>query len=176
MLDDAVSIDGRPGLQGQHRQADLAPLVVGDADDGCLGDLGKLVEDVLDLGRIDVLATRDVHVLPAIDDVHEAFLVHARRVAGLQPAALEARRGGFWLVPVAGCDVRPGDPQLADLVGTAVGSVVVDDAHLGVQQRLAGRADLAQRVIGIEGDARRTGLGHPEPLQPSAPRGPPTPP
>ena len=56
---------------------------------GGFGDRGELMQHALDLGRIDVLAAGNVHVLPAVDDVVEAFLVDARGVAGVQPAVGE---------------------------------------------------------------------------------------
>src|SRR4051812_47988384 len=66
---------------------DLTPACVRNADYGGLGDLGHLGERRLDLGRIDVLAARYVHVLAAIDDVEIAILVDESRVPGLEPFA-----------------------------------------------------------------------------------------
>ena len=62
-------------LDRDDRHADLAPLLVGDADDGGFRDGGELMQHALDFGRIDVLAAGNVHVLPAVDDVVEAVLV-----------------------------------------------------------------------------------------------------
>ena len=67
-------------------EASLTPSLIGDADHGGFGYRRHLIKHVLDFRRIHVLAARDVHVLPAIDDVVEAVFVHARRVAGMQPA------------------------------------------------------------------------------------------
>ena len=87
---------------------------LGHADHRGLGDGGELVQHVLDLGRIDVLAAGNVHVLPAIDDVVEAFFVDPRGVAGMQPAVGEGRPVGVRPVPVAGRDVRSLDPEFAE--------------------------------------------------------------
>src|SRR6185312_9462425 len=74
------------GLYGDDRHADLAPLLVGNADHGSFGDRRELMQHALDFGWIDVLTARDVHVLPAVDDVVEPFLIDARGIAGVQPA------------------------------------------------------------------------------------------
>ena len=97
-------------LDRDDRHAGLAPLFAGNADHGGLRDRRELVQHVLDLGRIDVLAAGDVHVLPAVDDVVEAFVVDPRGVAGVQPAVGEGRGVGVRPVPVARRDVRPLDP------------------------------------------------------------------
>ena len=76
-------------LHGDDRHADLAPLLVGNADDGSFGDCRELMQHALDLGRIDVLAAGNVHVLPAVDDVVKTLIVDARGVAGVQPAVGE---------------------------------------------------------------------------------------
>ena len=65
----------------------LAPLVVRDAEHRDVEDTGVLVDDRLDLGRVDVHAARDDHVLLAVADVEVALLVRVRDVAdGLPPA------------------------------------------------------------------------------------------
>ncbi len=50
----------------------LAPLVVGDAEDGDVADRGVLGEGVLDLGGVDVDATRDDHVGGPVAEVDVA--------------------------------------------------------------------------------------------------------
>ena len=47
------------------------------------------VEDELDLGRIDVLADADDHVLGAIDDEAESLVVEPGDVAGAAPSEAE---------------------------------------------------------------------------------------
>src|SRR6478672_1559631 len=102
-------------LHRDDGHADLAPLLAGNADHGGLRDRGELMQHILDLGRIDVFAAGNVHVLPAIDDVVKAFLVDPRGIAGMQPAVGEGRRVGVRPVPVAGRDVRSPDPELTEL-------------------------------------------------------------
>src|SRR4030095_10860374 len=77
------------GFYGDDRHADFAPLLAGHTDDRSFGDRGELMQNALDFGRIDVLAAGNVHVLPAVDDVVETFVVDARGVAGVQPTVGE---------------------------------------------------------------------------------------
>jgi hypothetical protein len=48
-----------------------------------------LVEDLLDLARVDVVAAADDHVLLAVDDEEVAVLVDAGHVARVEPAVLD---------------------------------------------------------------------------------------
>ena len=119
----SASLSVCPALTRHQRAADLAPLLVRHADHGRLGDLGQLVDHVLHLGRVDVLAARDVHVLDAVDDVVVAVLVAHRDVAGVQPAVHDALRGHFGQLPVAGRDAGALDQQLAALAGRQVAAL-----------------------------------------------------
>jgi hypothetical protein len=71
----------------------LAPVGVRKADDGALGDGGMEGDGVLDLSRIDVLATGDDHVLEAVDDVEVALIVEVSAVAGVHPAVADGSPG-----------------------------------------------------------------------------------
>src|SRR5690606_9974671 len=62
----------------------LAPTVVGHTDDGDLGDGRVFGQDGFDLDGVDVLATRDDHVLHAIGDEEIAVGVDVSGVAGAQ--------------------------------------------------------------------------------------------
>src|SRR5690606_5498653 len=87
--DDVVGLDRLAGL-GHHDRLDLlAPLVVGHADDGPVGDRGVLHQDVLDLRRVDVLAARDDQVLdPVVQE--QVAVAHVAGVAAAQPAGILA--------------------------------------------------------------------------------------
>ena len=63
----SASVASAPG-EHDERLDGLAPLLVGHADDGRLGDGRVLEQAVLDLDRRDVLAARDDHVLLAVGD------------------------------------------------------------------------------------------------------------
>ncbi len=70
-------------------------------------------QQTLDLGRIDVLAAGDDHVLRAIDDVVQSLRIAARHVAAAIPTVAQhvGRRVG--LLPVPGGDRGRADPQFA---------------------------------------------------------------
>ena len=62
-----------------HRLDLLAPVLVGDAEDGGVAHLGVREQHVLDLGRVDVGAARDDHVDLAVAQEEVAVLVDAGR-------------------------------------------------------------------------------------------------
>src|SRR5215216_349210 len=135
----------------------LAHLVVGDADDGGLGDRGVLVEDLFDLARVHVVAAADDHLLLAVDDEEVAVLVDLAHVAGAEPAILvEDLVRGVVPVPVALHDIVAADGDLADGVRALdIVAVVVDELHLDALDRGADRTGLALAVGVVEGGDRR---------------------
>src|SRR3954447_7679222 len=142
-LVDGVRTDVRAWRRYDEGPADRAPFRIGNADDRHLGDVGVLQQEALDLGRVHVLAARLVHVLHAVDEVVEAFVVAAGHVAGAEPAVGEVL--GVVLAPVAGGDARALDPDLPRLAGGGVAAVIVDEAHGCV---LHGPADRARVHVG----------------------------
>ena len=88
-------------------------------------------EHGLDLGRIDVLAARDEHVLDAVGDVVEAVGVAPGEVARVQPAvAVMAARGRLRVVEVAGRHAGAAEQEVAQLAVGDVAARAVDEAHL----------------------------------------------
>src|SRR5262245_36578132 len=65
----------RPASGLRYHEGDrLLPLdVVVDRNDGGLRDVGMAFEHALDIGRIDVLAARDEHVVAAADEIMKAL-------------------------------------------------------------------------------------------------------
>ena len=116
-------------------------------------------QDVLDLGRIDVLAAGDQHVLGAVDDRDEAVGVDRGDVAGVQPAVDDRLGGRLGPVPVAEHHVGPRHQDLAVLARIAVGAVLADDAHVGVEERPAGRSGAGERVGAGDQTRGSAGLG-----------------
>ena len=115
----SVSTDAA-SRDGEDRPGHLAPLLVGHADDGDAGDPVDVVDEVLDFGRVDVLAARDDHVLEPVRDVEVAVGVEIAEVAGAEPAVRRERAGRrLGEVEVAREDVRAGDLDLADRAGGA---------------------------------------------------------
>ena len=87
-----------------------------------------------DLGRVDVLAAGDDHVLYAVD--HETFLVHVARVAGAQPAVNDGSFGLLGLAPVAQHHARPARDDFAGLAARHFLHLLIDDADVGAWCRL----------------------------------------
>src|ERR687894_55864 len=73
----------------------LAVLLVRDAVDLDVGDLGMGVEELLDLARIDVLAAADDHVICPAGYLEVTVLVHDRQVPGMQPSIFVYNLGGL---------------------------------------------------------------------------------
>src|SRR3546814_20982942 len=64
--------------QMDDRHGLLAQRAVGDTDQRAIGDRGVRVADVLDLARIEVLATADDDLLGAISDEAETLVIDPR--------------------------------------------------------------------------------------------------
>ena len=95
---------------------DLAVPGVGQADDGDLGDAGVVVQELLDLGRIDVLAPPDDQLLAAADDPVVAVVALAGEVAGVKPAVGVDHPGGrLGVLVIAGHDAVAARAKLAGL-------------------------------------------------------------
>src|SRR5690242_10245515 len=60
-------------FQCDNRPPDLAPFCIWYSNDSGFGDRFDLVNYILNLSGINVLAARDVHVLPAIHDIEISF-------------------------------------------------------------------------------------------------------
>src|SRR4051812_47432316 len=118
VLDERADLLGArllPWLQHDGRRDLLAHRLVGHADHRRLGDRRVLVQDLLDLARIDVVAAADDHVLLAVDDEEVAILVELRHVAGVEPAPAHDLLRRVGPAPVALHDVVAADADLADL-------------------------------------------------------------
>jgi len=94
-----------------HQQdGPLAPLEMRAPDDGRERHLGILVDQCLDLGRVDPLAARLDQILGAAGDDEIALGVDARQVAGGEPAV--GIRGALLLAEVALDHGRPAHAQV----------------------------------------------------------------
>ena len=121
----------------------------------------KLVPEVLDLRRVDVLAAPDQHVLDAADDAAVALRVDGREVAGVHPAVDDrlARRPG--VAPVALHHRVPVGQQLALNTHRGGASGGVDDLHLDMRQDASDGGDPAlDAVVHVRLERDRARLGH----------------
>src|SRR5687767_3455588 len=137
----------------------LARMLVGHADRGALEHAGMHRQHLLDLVRVHVEARHQDHVLLAVDDAHEALLVHDADVAGVQEAVAAEDLGGLvGALPVALHHLRPLDADLARLAERHVLVVVVAQHDLGRRHWQADRAVVGLEVERIHRRAR-AGLG-----------------
>ena len=131
------------GFERRDRDDPLAPLVVRLTDQADFGDRRMAHELALDLGRIDVLAARDDHVLDAIADGEEALFVEETGVACMEPAVfVDCLRGRVGQAPVALGHVRPAHDNLA------LRARGFDRAALGIN-------DLTSTNMGVRPEIRR---------------------
>ena len=85
----------------------FARVVVGDTDHGAFEHFRMHHGDVFHFIGIDIEAGDQHHVLFAVDDFHEALLVHDADVAGAEKAVGSHDFGGFVrALPVAGHHLR----------------------------------------------------------------------
>ena len=137
----------------------FAPLLVRNPEHGDLEHRRVGGQRVLDLGRVDVLAARDDHVLGPVDDEDVPAVVDRRQVATAVPAVgREGPRRLVGAVPVPGHDVRAADHDLADLADLADGAVRPTDLDVDADARRAAAGEPSQR-IGVAGQAEPGGRG-----------------
>src|SRR5450759_2423949 len=157
-------------LQDHVRFYRLSPVLVGDAHGDRFLYLGVLVEDLVDLARVDVEAAGDYHVFLAVDNIKVAILVHGGDITGVKPPVLERFRGLLGLVPVALHHLGPADEELSGLVDAELQLVVVDVHYPAVRvgEWEAHRADFLHPQDGVRVGYRR-GFGQPVTLAEYAP-------
>ena len=161
-----------PGVGLDRRHHDLAPLVVGDADDADVADRGMADQHRLDLGRIDVHAAADDEVRAAVGEEEVAVVVDVADVAEREVVAAVGAVGLLGrLVVLEAAGRRRLQVDGADRARRDLGAVVVEDADVVGRVDLADGARLRQplrRAAPSVPDAfgRRVVLPHdrPEPL------------
>ena len=132
----------------------LALARIGPAHDRCFLHARKLVEDLLDLARIDVDAVDQQHVLFAVGDEVIAFVIAVADVAGQEPAVAHDFGRFSRLLPVAEHHVAAAHAQLADFVRPQLASGIVLDAYGYVRDGQADRACFARMVERVFGHHR----------------------
>src|SRR3546814_1827412 len=92
MAADIVGGQRRSGDRLDHRGECLAILRIGNTEHGAVPHAGMPHQDILDLGRVDVHATRDDHVAPTVAEEQIAIRVEIADIAVRdQPVALDSR-------------------------------------------------------------------------------------
>lgn len=87
---------------GDERDRNLAPMLVGLCDNRALHYVVMLDHDLLDLNGADVLATGDDQVLLAVTELDLAIEVDHTQVTGVKPAIPEGLAGCRVVVEIAG--------------------------------------------------------------------------
>ena len=96
-------------------------------------------------------------------DVEIAFLIEISRVAGVQPAIDDGRRGGAIITPIALGHHRPAHHNLPNAAGRTGLAIGIDDAHLHPRQRTAAGFEFAARghmIIRCQHDNGAGRFGH----------------
>ena len=140
------------GLEDDGGDDLLAPLGVGHADHGRLGDGRVGDEHVLDLAGREVLGAADDDVVEAALEEQVAVVVDVAAVVGREPAVVGEHRAS----EVLAGDLLAADEDLALLAGRARVPVGIADLQLDAGQRPAdgSEAGADRRVVAGEGGAR----------------------
>src|SRR5262249_44028536 len=105
VVDQFVSLKSMARLADNAGCDNLAPLWIGNAEDCRFEHRRMLINDGFNLAGIDVFATRDDHVLRAIENVKIAVGVAIADVSRPKHAIPEDTPGTLGIVPVAAHDI-----------------------------------------------------------------------
>src|SRR5262249_17037057 len=146
-IDDLLNSRILAGMQHDTGSRRLAPLIVGHAHHRHLEDLGMLCEHALDLGRIDVLAAADDHVVLAIDQMQEALLAGVAHVAAGLPLAVPdgVARRAVAVVAEEGHGRRGVD--LADLTRWQLATIAVEHGEFAAEGSAADRTLACDQLL-----------------------------
>src|SRR5437764_11811029 len=101
-----------------------------------------LEQGVLDIARVHVEPTADDQILLAVDDEQVALLVEVADVPGGQPSVVERLFGRLRRPPIATHHRGGAAADLADLTGSDLAALCVDDQQLGPRDRYSHRSGL----------------------------------
>ena len=145
----------------------LAADVVGNGRYRAAADACVHVKRAFDLEHADVLAAAPHDGLLAIEEIHQPVFVGEDEVAGVEPAVLPRRFGGFLVLQIAAEESGAGifalgaDQQFAGFSRRDVGAKIVNEAIL---HAFGWPADAARAKAGRfargGGGCRTAGLGH----------------
>src|SRR6187401_3038930 len=158
-------------LADDERHRPLAPAIIGDADDGRLGNARETQDDVLDVERRHPFAAGLDDILDTVHDFQISVGIDDADVAGMQPAIPPKllRALGFSEIALRKPGRAHDDFTLADTVVRHVVHLRVDDAQLHEWERPSGPAKeryapldipLAHVWSQVRECQDRTGFGH----------------
>src|SRR5215510_9128084 len=135
-VDDGALAGAMTGLQFAEGLDLLTELVVGNADDSDVLHVGVPEDRGLDLGRVDIDAAGDDHVLGAIGDEEIAVIIELADVADAEePLGIKRIETERHCVQIAADRHRRPDPDLAGLVARKLAAIGVTDADLDMLVR-----------------------------------------
>src|SRR5207302_7843347 len=132
-------------LQHDTGHYKLTPLGVRYSEDRGFANRGMLVKNRLDLGGVDILATRDNHVLQAVQDVEITVRILTADVSRTKEAVPERKSGFLRILPIATRDIRAPSHQFARLTGRNFCSCLVHDPQVDLGTRASTRGELVRR-------------------------------
>src|ERR1035437_6013252 len=101
------------------------------------------------------------HLLAAINDVEESFLILPGDVAAPIPAIAKNRIGSGLGLPIALHELRAAHDQLAGLAGFHFVAVIIEDAAIRERRRIADRSRTIKLWLEETQVRDRGSLGHP---------------
>ncbi len=116
---------------------DLSQTLIGKTDNCDILNCEVSLQEVLNLNRIEVLASCDDDVLLAVDEPIEAFVILLRHVTRVEPAVDERLGRRLRVVVVASHEARTLDAQLADFTLTHLMAVFTHNLALPAVSRYA---------------------------------------
>src|SRR5262245_32276594 len=126
---------------GHHNRVHrFSPHRIGYAEDRSFQHRRVLVENLFDLGAVDVFTAGDDHVLGAIDEEEVALSVHETEIPGAIPPGPEDGRRLLGFVPVPRHDVGATHDDLADFTGRQLVVALVEDPDVNARYGPSARA------------------------------------
>lgn len=127
-------------------------------DDSRARDARKFDQYGLDLGRVNIIAPADDHVLDPIDDKKAPVGIHPSDIACMHPAVAEDLGGAIGVVDIAAHQPAASNTDLSALSCGNGAAVLVENPYLGIAGRSADTAQDALLRSAVDG--RQSGLGH----------------
>ncbi len=92
-----------------------------------------LEQSAFHFGAVNIFTAAQHHIFGAVDNEYKTLIIHARNIAGAQPAALNTLSRGFIAIEIAFNDITAFDAKLA---GFAIWQIIaISINHFAFQSR-----------------------------------------
>ena len=115
-----------------------------------------LAQEILDLYRINILASTDDDILFPVNKEIKSILILSCHISGEQPAVLDCLRGCFLISIITGHHARSLDTELSDFALWDCHTVLVHDLTFPAVTRHTDRTDLMD-ILHTQMHAARSG-------------------